>query len=164
MKKINKINKINKTNAMRILDSMNIEYDCITYECEDGKIDGVSVAHKTGQNPETVFKTLVSIGHSKELYVFCIPVEYELDLKKAAASSKEKNMELLPLKELTKNTGYIRGGCSPIGMKKHYQTFIDETASLNEKILVSAGCLGVQIVINPDDLIKASEASYEDLI
>ncbi len=156
--------KINKTNAMRILDSMNIEYDYITYECEDGKIDGVSVALKTGQNPETVFKTLVSIGHSKELYVFCIPVEYELDLKKAAASSKEKNIELLPLKELTKNTGYIRGGCSPIGMKKHYKTFIDETASLNDKILVSAGCLGVQIVINPDDLIKVSEASYEDLI
>ncbi|MBP1925924.1 Cys-tRNA(Pro)/Cys-tRNA(Cys) deacylase [Sedimentibacter acidaminivorans] len=156
--------KINKTNAMRILDSMNIEYDYITYECEDGKIDGVSVALKTGQNPETVFKTLVSVGHSKELYVFCIPVEYELDLKKAAKASNEKNIELLPLKELTKNTGYIRGGCSPIGMKKHYKTFIDETASLNEKILVSAGCLGVQIIINPNDLIKASEASYEDLI
>lgn len=156
--------KISKTNAMRILDSMNIEYDYITYECEDGKIDGVSVAHKTGQNPEAVFKTLVSIGHSKELYVFCIPVEYELDLKKAAKASNEKNIELLPLKELTKNTGYIRGGCSPIGMKKHYKTFIDETASLNEKILVSAGCLGVQIVINPDDLIRASEACYEDLL
>nr|WP_312579970.1 Cys-tRNA(Pro) deacylase [Sedimentibacter sp.] len=156
--------KINKTNAMRILDSMNVEYDYITYECDDGKIDGVSVAHKTNQNPEAVFKTLVSIGHSKELYVFCIPVEYELDLKKAAKASNEKNIELLPLKELTKNTGYIRGGCSPIGMKKHYKTFIDETASLNEKILVSAGCLGVQIIINPDDLIKVSEANYEDLI
>jgi len=156
--------KFNKTNAMRILDSMNIEYDYITYECEDGKIDGVSVAHKTGQNPETVFKTLVSIGHSKELYVFCIPVEYELDLKKAAKASNEKNIELLPLKELTKNTGYIRGGCSPIGMKKHYKTYIDETALLNDKILVSAGCLGVQIVLNPDDLIKASDAKYEDLI
>ncbi len=156
--------KINKTNAMRILDSMGIEYDYIAYECEDGRIDGVSVAQKTGQNPETVFKTLVSIGHSRELYVFCIPVEYELDLKKAAKASNEKNIELLPLKELTKNTGYIRGGCSPIGMKKHYKTFIDETASLNDKILVSAGCIGVQLVINPDDLLKASEASYEDLI
>lgn len=156
--------KINKTNAMRILDSMGIEYDYIAYECEDGRIDGVSVAQKTGQNPETVFKTLVSIGHSRELCVFCIPVEYELDLKKAAKASNEKNIELLPLKELTKNTGYIRGGCSPIGMKKHYKTFIDETASLNDKILVSAGCIGVQLVINPDDLLKASEASYEDLI
>lgn len=156
--------KINKTNAMRILDSMGIEYDYIAYECEDGKIDGVSVAQKTGQNPETVFKTLVSVGHSKELYVFCIPVEYELDLKKAAKASGEKNIELLPLKELTKNTGYIRGGCSPIGMKKHYRTFIDETAILNDKILVSAGCIGVQLVIKPYDLLMASEASYEDLI
>jgi len=122
---------------MRILDSMNIKYDYMTYECEDGKIDGVSVAHKTGQDPEAVFKTLVSVGHSSELYVFCLPVEYELDLKKAAAASNEKNIEMLPLKELTKNTGYIRGGCSPIGMKKHYKTFIDETALLQEKILVN---------------------------
>lgn len=156
--------KINKTNAMRILDSMEIEYDYISYECEDGKIDGVSVAQKTGQNSETVFKTLVSVGHSKELYVFCIPVEYELDLKKAAKASNEKNIELLPLKELTKNTGYIRGGCSPIGMKKHYKTFIDESALLNDKILVSAGCIGAQIVIKPDDILRASEATFEDLI
>jgi len=149
---------------MRILDSMNIEYDYMTYECEDGKIDGVSVAHKTGQNPEAVFKTLVSVGHSSELYVFCVPVEYELDLKKAAVASNEKNIELLPLKELTKNTGYIRGGCSPIGMKKHYKTFIDESALLQDKIFVSAGTIGIQIIINPDDLIMAAEANYADLI
>jgi len=149
---------------MRILDSMNIKYDYMTYECEDGKIDGVSVAHKTGQDPEAVFKTLVSVGHSSELYVFCLPVEYELDLKKAAAASNEKNIEMLPLKELTKNTGYIRGGCSPIGMKKHYKTFIDETALLQDKILVSGGAIGVQIIIKPDDLLKAAEASYADLI
>lgn len=156
--------KFNKTNAMRILDSLNIEYDYMTYECEDGHVDGVSVAHKTGQNPEAVFKTLVSVGHSKELYVFCIPVEYELDLKKGAKSSNEKNIEMLPLKELTKNTGYVRGGCSPIGMKKHYKTFIDETALLQDKILVSAGVIGTQIVIKPDDLIVAAEAEYADLI
>lgn len=156
--------KINKTNAMRILDSLNIEYDYISYDCDDGKIDGISVAHKTGQSPEAVFKTLVSVGHSKELYVFCIPVEYELDLKKAAKASDEKNIELLPLKELTKNTGYVRGGCSPIGMKKHYKTFVDETALLNEEILVSAGCLGVQIKLKPDDLVRAAKACYEDLI
>jgi len=149
---------------MRILDSMNIEYEYMTYECEDGKIDGVSVAHKTGQNPEAVFKTLVSVGHSSELYVFCVPVEYELDLKKAAGASNEKNVELLPLKELTKNTGYIRGGCSPMGMKKHYKTFIDESAMLQDKMLVSGGAIGVQIIIKPDDLIKAVEASYADLI
>ncbi len=156
--------KINKTNAMRILDSLNITYDCMSYDSEDGSIDGVSVAHKTGQNPEAVFKTLVVVGHSKELYVFCIPVEYELDLKKAAKSSNEKNIEMLPLKELTKNTGYIRGGCSPIGMKKHYKTFIDESALLQDKILVSAGVIGTQIVISPDDLIVAAEAEYADLI
>ncbi|MEA5094753.1 Cys-tRNA(Pro)/Cys-tRNA(Cys) deacylase YbaK [bioreactor metagenome] len=156
--------KINKTNAMRILDSLNIEYDCLTYECEDGKIDGVSVAHKTGQNPEAVFKTLVSLGHSKELYVFCVPVEYELDLKKAASASGEKNIELLPLKDLTKNTGYIRGGCSPIGMKKHYKTFVDESALLQDKILVSGGAIGIQMILSPDDLLRAAEASYADLI
>lgn len=149
---------------MRILDSLNITYDCMSYDSEDGSIDGVSVAHKTGQNPEAVFKTLVAAGHSKELYVFCIPVEYELDLKKAAKSSNEKNIEMLPLKELTKNTGYIRGGCSPIGMKKHYKTFVDESALLQDKILVSAGVIGTQIVISPDDLIAAAEAEYADLI
>ena len=149
---------------MRILDSLNIEYNHMSYEVEDDHIDGVSVAHKTGQNPETVFKTLVAVGHSKELYVFCIPVEYELDLKKAAKASQEKNIEMLPLRDLTKNTGYIRGGCSPIGMKKHYKTFIDESALLQDKILVSAGVIGTQIIINPDDLITATEASYEDLI
>lgn len=156
--------KFNKTNAMRILDSMNLEYNYMTYECEDGHIDGVSVAHKTGQNPEAVFKTLVAVGHSKSLYVFCIPVEYELDLKKAAKASEEKSIEMLPLKELTKNTGYVRGGCSPIGMKKHYKTFVDESALLQEKILVSAGVIGTQIIIKPDYLINAAEASYADLI
>jgi len=158
------VKKFNKTNAIRILDSLNIEYEVLTYECEDGKIDGVSVAHKTGQNPEAVFKTLVSVGHSKELYVFCVPVEYELDLKKAASASGEKNIELLPLKELTKNTGYIRGGCSPIGMKKHYKTFVDESALLQDKILVSGGAVGIQMILRPDDLLKAAEASYADLI
>ncbi len=156
--------KINKTNAMRILDSINIKYDYMTYESEDGKIDGVSVAHKTGQNPEAVFKTLVAVGHSKEFYVFCIPVEYELDLKKAAKASNEKNIEMLLLKDLTKTTGYIRGGCSPIGMKKQFKTFIDESAILQDNICVSAGAIGIQIIIKPDDLIKAISADYADLI
>lgn len=156
--------KISKTNAMRILETMGIEYDYITYDSEDGKIDGVSVADKTGQDPETVFKTLVSVGHSKELYVFCIPVEYELDLKKAAKAAGEKKIDLLPLKDLTKNTGYVRGGCSPIGMKKQYKTFIDESAILFEKICVSAGCLGMQLLLKPDDLIKSIGASYSDLV
>lgn len=149
---------------MRILETLNIEYDYILYDTEDGHIDGVSVVHKTGQNPETVFKTLVAVGHSKELYVFCIPVEYELDLKKAAKASSEKNIEMLHLKELTKHTGYIRGGCSPIGMKKQYKTFIDESALLHDTIFVSAGVVGAQIKIKPDDLIKAINAQYSDLI
>lgn len=149
---------------MRILDSLNIEYGCMTYECEDGHVDGVSVAQKTGQNPETVFKTLVATGYSRELYVFCIPVEYELDLKKAAKASGEKNIEMLPLKELTKNTGYVRGGCSPIGMKKHYRTFIDETSLIQDKILISAGIIGTQIIINPMDLKTVVQAEYADLI
>lgn len=156
--------KFNKTNAMRILDSMNIEYDYLIYECEDGHIDGVSVAHKTGQNPESVFKTLVAQGRSQEIYVFCIPVEYELDLKKAAIVTKEKNIEMLPLKKLKNTTGYVRGGCSPLGMKKDYRTFIDESAILQEKILISAGAIGAQIIIRPDDLINASGAAYGDLI
>lgn len=156
--------KFNKTNAMRILEGLGIEYEHMSYDGEDGHIDGVSVAHKTGQDPERVFKTLVAVGHSKELYVYCIPVEYELDLKKASKAANEKNIEMLPLKELTKNTGYIRGGCSPIGMKKNYKTFIDETALLQDRILVSAGVIGTQIIIKPDDLIKATEATYEDLI
>lgn len=156
--------KINKTNAMRILDSLNIDYDCMSYDSDDDKIDGISVAHKIGQNPETVFKTLVLIGHSKELYVFCIPVEYELNLKNAAKASNEKNIEMLPLKNLTKYTGYIRGGCSPIGMKKHYKTFIDESALLHTKIFVSAGIIGTQIIIKPDDLLKAVDAVYADLV
>ena len=156
--------KIHKTNAMRILDSMNINYDYMSYESEDGKIDGVSVAHKTGQNPEAVFKTLVALGHSKDLYVFCIPVEYELDLKKAAQVSHEKKIEMLPLKDLTKYTGYIRGGCSPIGMKKQYKTFIDESAILHEKVLVSAGAIGTQIIISPENLIKAIDGKYADII
>lgn len=156
--------KLNKTNAMRILESHDINYDYLTYDTEDGHIDGVSVAHKTGQNPESVFKTLVAVGHSKELYVFCIPVEYELDLKKAAKVSNEKNIEMLPLKDLTKNTGYIRGGCSPIGMKKQYKTFIDESALLQDVICVSAGVVGAQIIIKPDDLTSAIQARYADLI
>lgn len=156
--------KITKTNAMRMLDSLNLSYEYATYDTEDGKIDGVSVAKKVGRNPETVFKTLVTIGHSKQLYVFVIPVEYELDLKKAAKAAEEKNIEMLPLKELTKNTGYVHGGCSPIGMKKLYRTFVDETAQLNDIIVVSGGMVGLQVILKPDDLISAVNAEYKDLI
>lgn len=156
--------KTNKTNAMRILDSLNIEYEYFEYDINDGKIDGISVADKVGEKREIVFKTLVTIGADKELYVFVIPVEFELDLKKAAKASAQKNIHMLPLKELTKNTGYVHGGCSPIGMKKLFKTYIDETATLNDKIIVSAGQVGLQVKLNPEALASCVDAEFADLI
>jgi Cys-tRNA(Pro)/Cys-tRNA(Cys) deacylase len=156
--------KPNKTNAMRILDSLNIEYEYFEYIIDDGKIDGISVADKIGEKRDIVFKTLVTVGADKELYVFVIPVEFELDLKKAAKASSQKNICMLLQKQLTKNTGYVHGGCSPIGMKKQFKTFIDETAMLNEKIIVSAGQVGLQIKLNPKDLGKCINSEFADLI
>ncbi len=156
--------KLTKTNAMRILESSNIEFEQIEYSIEDGKTDGISVADKIGKPRETVFKTLVTLGADKELYVFVIPVEFELDLKKAAKASSQKNIQMLPLKDLTKNTGYVHGGCSPVGMKKSFKTFIDETASLNQYIIVSAGMVGLQMKLALDDLAKTVNAELCDLI
>ena len=156
--------KPNKTNVMRILDSLNIEYEYFEYSIDDGKIDGISVADKVGEKREIVFKTLVTVGSDKELYVFVIPVEFELDLKKAAKASSQKNIQMLPLKELTKNTGYVHGGCSPIGMKKLFKTFIDETATINEKIIVSAGQVGLQVKLSPKALAECINAEFSDLI
>lgn len=156
--------KPNKTNAMRILDSLNIEYEYFEYSTDDGKIDGISVADKVGEKREIVFKTLVTAGSDKELYVFVIPVEFELDLKKAAKASSQKSIHMLPLKELTKHTGYVHGGCSPIGMKKSFKTYIDETAKLNEKIIVSAGQVGFQIKLSPEALAECVNAEFVDLI
>lgn len=146
--------KITKTNAMRILDKNKIKYNIYEYEAKDGEIDGISVALKTGKNIEEVFKTLVTQGSSKTFYVFCIPVYNELDLKKAANSVNEKNIEMINPKDLMKITGYIRGGCSPIGMKKLFTTVFDETINSLEKVTVSAGKIGYQIEIIPQDLIK----------
>ncbi|SHI46267.1 Cys-tRNA(Pro)/Cys-tRNA(Cys) deacylase [Clostridium cavendishii DSM 21758] len=153
-----------KTNAMRILDSNRIEYEIITYENKDGKIDGVSVANKIGRDINMVYKTLVTQGLSKEYYVFVIPVNEELDFKKAAKVASEKSIELINVKDLTKITGYIRGGCSPIGMKKLYKTFINITASEKDKIVVSGGKIGVQLEINPQELVNLLNARYEDII
>lgn len=156
--------KILKTNAMRILDSKKIPYDMLSYESNDGKIDGVSVAHKIGIDEEHVFKTLVAQGTSKELYVFVIPVVEELDLKNAAKIAGEKKIEMIAVKDIMKYTGYIRGGCSPIGMKKHYKTFIHESAKDLYFIVVSAGKIGHQIKLNPEDLIKVIEGKFGFLI
>ena len=153
-----------KTNAMRILDSKKVQYDVITYDNKDGKIDGVSVAEKIERDPKIVFKTLVTQGNTRELYVFVIPVAEELDLKKSAKACGEKKVEMMHVKDINKFTGYIRGGCSPIGMKKQYKTFIHSTAKDLEKIVVSAGKIGFQIEIKPNDLISVLDGNLSDLI
>lgn len=153
-----------KTNAMRILDSKKVSYEMLSYENEDGKIDGISVAHKIGVDEKNVFKTLVAQGTSKELYVFVIPVSEELDLKNAAKIAGEKKVEMIAVKDIMKYTGYIRGGCSPIGMKKNYKTFIHESAEDLDFIIFSAGKIGHQIKMNPKDLVSVVEGKFAFLI
>ena len=155
---------VQKTNAMRILDKNKIDYEVITYDISDDKIDGVSVAEKTGQDVKEVYKTLVTQGLSKEFYVFVIPVAEELDLKKAAKAAGEKKVEMIHVKDITKYTGYIRGGCSPVGMKKLYKTFIHEDAKALEKICVSGGKKGLQIKLEPKDLIESINGQFADII
>ncbi|MEM1502715.1 Cys-tRNA(Pro) deacylase [Domibacillus sp. 8LH] len=148
-----------KTNAMRLLDAAGIEYGMHEYDNKDGKIDGVSVAHKIGIEPGRVFKTLVTEG-TGGLFVFVVPVEAELDLKRAARAAGEKKVDMLPVKEIQKQTGYIRGGCSPVGMKKLYPTFIDIQAEEFESIVVSAGRIGAQIELSPRDLAGVVNAFF----
>jgi Cys-tRNA(Pro)/Cys-tRNA(Cys) deacylase len=155
---------MSKTNAIRILESRKIKFEAFSYEVDEDDLSGDTVALKMNADPETVFKTLVCIGDKTGHIVFCIPVTQELNLKKAATASGNKKVEMIKLKDLLTLTGYIRGGCSPIGMKKHFPTFIDETAQLFEKIFVSAGVRGTQINVNPDDLLKIINGSYADLI
>lgn len=151
-----------KTNAMRILDGKKIAYDIMTYDADDGMINGTAVAEKINRSQEVVFKTLVA-HKDKSLYVFVIPVAEELDLKKAAKAAGEKKLEMLPVKELQKWTGYIRGGCSPVGMKKNYPTFIDHSANGLNKIVVSAGKIGMQIEIEPQLLAESVSAKFLEL-
>ena len=143
-----------KTNAMRLLDAAGVEYTAHSYDVSDGQLDGVTAAKRLGYCVEMVFKTLVTQGAGGGLYVFVIPVAEELDLKKAAKAAGEKNIEMLPSKELLKNTGYIHGGCSPLGMKKPYPTFVDETAILLDTMIFSAGKIGYQIETAPDTLLE----------
>ncbi|WAA13353.1 Cys-tRNA(Pro) deacylase [Fervidibacillus halotolerans] len=156
--------KVKKTNAMRMLDQAKIEYNVYTYESTDYQIDGISVAKKIGKDGNVVFKTLVAQGESKEIYVFVIPVNHELHLKLAAKAAGEKNIHLIPAKDLKKWTGYIRGGCSPIGMKKPYKTYIDESANNLDKIIVSAGKIGMQIELSLEDLLKMTDGTVTKLI
>lgn len=155
--------KQGKTNAMRILDKEKIAYTMLTYQTDDGKIDGVSVAQKIGREAGMVYKTLISQGSSKAYYVFIIPVELELDLKKAAKVVDEKKIEMIPVKDLLKVSGYVRGGCSPIGMKKLFPTIIDERARALDTIIVSGGSIGVQIEMKVENLVKAVKARLADV-
>lgn len=152
-----------KTNAMRILDSMKIAYEMQTYECDEF-IDGVTTADKLGLAHELVYKTLVTVAKSKAYYVFVIPIEAELDLKAAAKAVGEKALELLPLKELTPVTGYIRGGCTAIGMKKAFPTVLDASAKEIPYLHVSGGKPGLQIKLSLEDYLKASKAEIADVV
>lgn len=153
-----------KTNAMRILDRNSIAYRIGRYEYDENDLNGMHAAEGIGADPLTVFKTLVTRGQSKNYYVFCIPVCCELNLKKAAKSVNEKNVEMIHVKELLSITGYIRGGCSPLGMKKQFSTIIDESASMWDEIAVSGGKRGLQIFINPTDLCNVINAKFEDIV
>lgn len=155
--------KETKTNAMRILETMKIEYEMRTYECEEF-IDGVHLAEMLELPYEQVYKTLVTVGKSKNHYVFVIPVAEEIDFKKAARVVGEKSLEMLPLKDLTAVTGYIRGGCTSIGMKKKFKTVIQEDAELLDDIVVSGGRRGLQLILKPEDLQRAAEAEFADVI
>ncbi|HCK87302.1 MAG TPA: Cys-tRNA(Pro) deacylase [Erysipelotrichaceae bacterium] len=151
--------KETKTNAMRMLESAGIAYTEHTYDVEDGKLDGVSVAEKCGEDPEQVFKTLVTEGNDRNHYVFVIPVKEKLDLKACARAAGVKSIEMIPQKELLPLTGYIHGGCSPVGMKKPFPTFFDETVVLFDTILVSGGRIGTQVEVAPDDLLRITNGT-----
>ena len=152
-----------KTNAMRILDRMKIPYTHYTYECDEF-IDGMQIVEKLNLKPEQVYKTLVTQGHSKAYFVFVIPVAEELDLKKAAQAVGEKSVEMLKMKELLPLTGYVHGGCSPIGMKKFFQTTIHESAGNYDTIIFSGGKIGYQVEISLEDLARIIQFSLADLI
>jgi len=153
-----------KTNAMRILDKEKIDYEILTYDASDGLIDGISVAGKIGQSVGCVYKTLVTQGHSRNYYVFIIPVAEQLDLKAAARSVGEKSVEMIKVSDINKVTGYIRGGCSPIGMKKSYTTVLDDSCKNLDYIIISAGKIGHQIKIAPSDLIGLINCKTDSLI
>jgi len=151
-----------KTNVMRILEKEMIAHKVHFYDPDKG-IDGVSVAAQLGEDPQSVFKTLVTQGKSRAFYVFVIPVGATLNLKRAASACGEKAVEMIPQKILLPTTGYIHGGCSPVGMKKSFPTFIDETAELFDSICVSAGRIGAQVELSPQDLARITGAAFAEL-
>lgn len=153
-----------KTNAMRILDSLSIPYTVHEYNWDEENLDAVHAAESMGLEKEKVFKTIVMKNNENKLFVFCLPSDFSISLKKARAITGSKEIDLLKTDELRKNTGYIRGGCSPLGMIKKYPTFIEETALLEDKIYVSAGERGYQICLDPEDLRRAAEAEFKDFV
>lgn len=152
-----------KTNAIRILDQHRIAYETIEYEVDESDLSATTVAQKLGQNVEQVFKTLVLRGDKTGVFVCVIPGNFDVDLKKAATVSGNKSSEMIAMKELLPLTGYIRGGCTPIAMKKNYPTYIDESCMLFNFIYISAGVRGMQIKIDPSDLIELAEMETADL-
>lgn len=158
------MSNIKKTNAMRILEKDNIPYEIKTYEVDENNLDAIHVARNANINIDIVYKTIVMINDKKEIFVFCLPAEFDINLKKAKKITNSNKIELLKLNDLKNITGYIRGGCSPIGMKKQYTTYISDIAQLEESIYISAGIRGMQLIINPNDLISCISATYEDFI
>ena len=156
--------KINKTNVARLLDKAKVAYELIPYEVDESDLSAVHVAAQLGEDVDRVFKTIVLHGDKTGHFVCIVPGEHEIDLKKAAKVSGNKKCELLPMKELLPVTGYIRGGCSPIGMKKHFPTYLHESASAFDYIYVSAGQRGLQVKLSPQDLLREAGAVYADLV
>lgn len=156
--------KINKTNVARLLDKAKIAYQLVAYEVDENDLSAIHVAEQLGENVEQVFKTLILHGDKNGYFVCVIPGADEVDLKKAAKVSGNKKCEMIPVKELLPLTGYIRGGCSPIGMKKLFPTYIHQTAEQFEQIYISAGQRGLQVLLSPADLIREVKAQTADLI
>lgn len=153
-----------KTNAMRALEALKIPYAVFSYDGSDGLIDGISVANKIKQPISLVYKTLLTLGQSGQVYVMVIPVAGELDLKKAARAVGEKSVHMLPVKDITLVSGYIRGGCSPLAMKKRYKTVIDESAMALKEMIVSAGQIGLQMMLTPEHLIVACSGCTAEIV
>jgi len=154
---------MSKTNAMRLLSAAGISYTVKEYRVDESDLSAVHAAESLGMSAEQVFKTLVLQGASGSYAVCCVPAACELDLKKAAKAAKEKSIDLVPVKDILPLTGYVRGGCSPVGMKKQFPTFIDETARLFDAISVSAGERGVQVIVSPEELAEFLNADFADL-
>lgn len=156
--------KDKKTNAMRILEAKGLEYQVVEYEFSEDHLDALSASASAGLDPELVYKTIVMESSSGQLYVFVTPALFNISLKKARELTGEKNLELLKLDLLQKYTGYIRGGCSPLGMIRKYPVFVEELAQLEDHIYVSAGQRGLQLRLRPDDLVTACEGSYASFV